>query len=127
MTAALRTEDPAVAAAMGRCLLARSIARQGEDFAPTQRHPRACGWCDYPVPELEAAVREFNTWAEYDDRRSTSGRHATRAFTHDLSREQQEALIVAAQAFVDEPVTVAVPPAPDVEEPIEEEEISWLR
>lgn len=99
---ALRTEDPAVAAAMGRCLTARSLARKGEAFGATTRHPRTCGWCDYPADELQAAVIEFRNWAEFNDRLGTSGRHATRAFSHELSREQQEALIVAAQAFVEE-------------------------
>ena len=97
MTAALATEDPAVAAAMGRCLAARSFRDR-----ITRHHPRLCGWCDYPTDELQAGVEAFRTWAGFDDRASTSAHHAVRHFAHDLSREAQEALVVAAQAFPDE-------------------------
>ena len=99
MASSLRTEDPAVAAAMGRCLVARSLAKEGEPFKPMERHPRTCGWCVYPRAELHAAMDEFKDWAAFDDRHATSGRHATRTFTHELSRAEQEARIVEAQAF----------------------------
>lgn len=123
---ALSTEDPAVAAAMGRCLLARSLKVRDQAFRPTLRHPRECGWCPYPLDELQAAVIEFNNWAEFDDVHRTSGRHRTRTFT-ELRPADQEALITAAQALVDEappepePVPPPAPPAADAEE-----EISWL-
>lgn len=39
---ALRTEDPAVAIAMGRCLTARSLAVGEQPFRPTLRHDREC-------------------------------------------------------------------------------------
>ena len=123
MTTVLRTEDPAVAAAMGRCLLARSLRSGAQSFRPTQRHPRECGWCDYPIEVLQAALIEFNTWAEYDDRRSTSGRHPTRTFA-ELARDEQERLITVAQALVD---AKAPAPADAPAETVQEDEISWLR
>lgn len=107
MTTMLATEDPAIAVAMGLCLAARVVDEQRR---VTARHPRPCGWCDYPTTELDVAVREFNEWAGFDDRRSTSGRHATRAFA-ELRADKREALIVAAQAF--DPMPTVEPPAPD--------------
>jgi hypothetical protein len=124
MTSALRTEDPAVAIAMGRCLTARAVARRDETFRPMPHHDRPCGWCDYPVDELQAAVIEFNNWAMFNDRLSTSGRHATRTFAHELSREDQEALIVAAQGFP--PLTQPLPPS-EPPAPVVQEDPSWAR
>lgn len=64
---ALATDEPAVAQAMARCLVARTRStgdpvslvilekaaggRQGHVEPPAQ-----CGWCDYPAAELQAAV-----------------------------------------------------------------------
>lgn len=127
---ALQTEDPAVAIAMGRCLTARSLATGSQAFRPTARHDRECGWCAYPVDELQAAVIEFNNWAGFNDRLGTSGRHATRTFTHELSPADQEARIVEAQALVAEkpmPAEKAAPPVVQAVEPTVQEDPSWAR
>lgn len=127
---ALRTEDPAVAIAMGRCLTARSLRQDPEPFRPTLRHDRECGWCVWDVDELQAAVREFNAWAQFNDRLGTSGRHSTRTFSHELKPDEQEALIVAAQALVEpEPMPAPEPSPPVVQavEPIVQEDPSWAR
>jgi hypothetical protein len=124
---ALRTEDPAVAIAMGRCLTARSLATGTQAFRPSLRHPRECGWCPYPLEELQAAVIEFNNWAQFNDRLGTTGRHATRHFAHEISDDEREARIVAAQALVDEapskPVAAVEAPEPHVQEEV----IAWLK
>lgn len=142
MTASLFTEDPAVAGAMARCLLARTLDPKRR---VTDRHPRACGWCDYPTEELRAGVEAFNEWAGFDDRSGSSRRHPTRAF-NDLHREEQDALITAAQVLVDvevqgreagAPATAADKPGADGDAtpsgqvatppgPPSEEEPSWL-
>ena len=143
MTAALRTEDPASAIAMGRCLTARVLDPAGRS---TPKHPGRYGWCDYPTQELGAGIAAFTAWAEFDDRRSTSGRHATRVFA-ELPRDEQEALIAAAQAF-EEPAPLddlppgvaplparlpfSVPPAqpvpsPEPPQPVVDEAVPWLR
>lgn len=127
MTAVLYTEDPAVAGAMGRCLTARSI---DPDHRLTNAHPRACGWCDYPTEELRAGLAEFVAWAGFDDPHSArTSRHATRAFA-DLHREEQDALITAAQVLVAEKPAKAEPQpqAPTLEPPVaaDEEVPSWL-
>lgn len=59
--------DPAIAAAAGKCWLARwqggkAMSRitgiQSNSF-----HPDECGFCDYPTDRLVEAVAEFNEWA----------------------------------------------------------------
>jgi hypothetical protein len=105
VSAVLATHDPAVAAAMGRCLTARSFRDR-----VTRYHLRTCGWCDYPTDELRAGVEAFTRWAQFDDRVATSGRHTVRAFAHDLRDEEREALVVAAQAFEEVTSDVDVTP-----------------
>lgn len=111
-----------MAIAMGRCLTARSLRQGADPFKPTLRHPRECGWCPYPVEELQAAVIEFNNWAQFNDRASTTGRHATRSWS-DLPRDAQEARIVAAQALVDKKPVAPEKPSP----PVVQEDPSWAR
>jgi hypothetical protein len=108
MTTALHTEEPAVAVAMGLCLAARTLDPQRQ----TRRHPGPCGWCDFPAEELDAAVREFNAWAQFDDRRGTTARHATRMFAERPGPER-ERLIVEAQAFLPDPVPIESRPMPE--------------
>lgn len=114
-------DDPAAAAAVGRCLIARSIDDRGE----TTAHPRPCGWCDYPLEDLRRMADGFNEWAAYSQRSNTFGHHELRVFG-ELPRDEQERRIVEAQAFppLEEPKPVAVtPPAHDVDE----EGPAWLR
>ena len=47
-------DDPAAAQAAGRCTAART--RFGSVFVGRSIHPTRCGWCDYPMPELLAAL-----------------------------------------------------------------------
>lgn len=121
----LQVREPEVAAAIGRCVAARSL---DAEHPVTHRHPRECGWCPYELPVLVESLREFNNWAQYDDRASTTGRHATRSWS-DLPRDAQEARIVEAQALVERK---AVPPPsstpPVVQEAPPAKEVSpWLR
>lgn len=107
-------EDPAAAGAASRCLIARSVSDRGT----TTAHPRACGWCDYPLADLRRMVDGFNEWAEYSARSNTFGHHELRVFA-ELPRDEQERQITAAQAF---PELVTVPAADD-----DDEGPSWLR
>lgn len=109
---ALSTTEPAVAAAMARCLTARVI---DPVHRATVRHPRWCGWCEYPMPELRAAVDEFNQWADFSDRHRTSRRHVVRAFS-ELSPAEQERRVIEAQGFEAEAATP----------PTVEEDVPWL-
>lgn len=130
---ALETHDPAEAIAMGHCLTARTLDPK---TAVTDRHPRACGWCEYPTVELQRGIEAFERWAELEDRRGalTSARHIVRSF-RELPRVEQERRVAIAQSFDDEPepklglgpaveaVAPTTPPPPDVEE----EPIPWMR
>jgi hypothetical protein len=130
MSAALATEDAAVAIAMAHCLTARTLDPK---HRLTDRHPAACGWCDYPTDELRAAVEEFNAWAAFDDRHRTTGRHATRAFT-ELRDTEREALVIAAQALTSRPWGLPEPekpaeppdPVPAITD-VDEERMPWFR
>jgi hypothetical protein len=126
---ALATHDPAVAIAMGHCAMART---RDPEHRVTRFHAAECGWCVYPAAELRTAIAEFNAWAEYDDRRRTTGRHATRTFA-DLTPAQREARIAEAQALGAVPWHIPPPenPEPEAEHPpahVEEEEVvvPWL-
>ena len=134
------THEPAVAIAMARCLQARVY---DAEHRVTDRHPKACGWCDAPASAIAKVVDAFNAWAEFDDRRRTAGRHAVRTFA-ELTREEQERQIAAAQELgndlwgVTKPPTelpgerlaaAAATPTPpiDVQSPETEEVPAWLR
>ena len=68
----MKITDPASAAAAGICWLTRWKAPQAPDgwSAPevpeeirggySRRHGIECDWCVYPMPELMAAIQEFN-------------------------------------------------------------------
>lgn len=74
----LASDDVAVVQAMARCLTWRAIHASptlalGAGLNLGAIHPRVCNWCEYPFPELEAAVSwagwssmlveiEFATW-----------------------------------------------------------------
>lgn len=109
---ALSTTDPAVAAAMARCLTARILE---PIHRTTTRHPRWCGWCEYPIAELRDAVDEFNQWADFSARHRTGGRLVVRSFS-ELAPTEQERRVTEAQGFEDEPEAA----------PIIEEEVPWL-
>ena len=59
----LATEEPAEAAAIGRCASARWRTGGGDVvyFVPASTHPEPCGWCGYPLPELLRAL-DWATW-----------------------------------------------------------------
>lgn len=76
---ALADVDPAVNAAMGKCAVAR-MRRQGVPGPSVDSfHPVECGWCDYPLKELLAALdwglwhARFVTVSLYIWRQSQSG------------------------------------------------------
>lgn len=109
-------DEPAAAVAASLCLIARD--RDGV----TTRHPRRCGWCDYPEADLRAMVDGFIAWADPDEKRRTYGRHAARVFA-ELSATQQAALVAEAQGFEPEPTTPATTSPAD--EP-QEETVPWM-
>ncbi len=112
-------DEPAVAVAVALCLTARAIAD-----ARTARHPRRCGWCDYPTTELTRMVAGWNAWAGFDERHGTYERHEARVFQA-MPRDQQIAAITAAQSF--EPDAPPEPMAPPVvPTPVDEEVLPWL-
>jgi hypothetical protein len=104
-------DDPAAAGAAGRCVIARSVS----DRAVTNLHPRPCGWCDYPLPDLSRLVEGFNAWAGSNSRSNTFAHHELRLWS-ELPRAEQDRLITEAQAF--EPAPAAAPV---------EEGPAWLR
>lgn len=87
--------EPASAIAAGLCLAARAISD-----GRTARHPRPCGWCDYPLVDLRAMVAGFNEWAGFSERTHTYERHDARVFA-ELRPADQAALVLEAQAFPD--------------------------
>lgn len=96
MTAVL---DPASAVAAGICVSARLRATEGRR-AVTARHPiQGCGWCDWPLEALIAAVEEFDP--DGPEARTFAG----------LRRERQEAMVLAAQAIPEPPARPAAPAA----------------
>ena len=101
-----RLEDPASAVAASLCVGARMPGGTGA----TRRHPRRCGWCDWPPAELSRMVEAFNLTAGRDERRGTWARHDVRVFTS-LPRAEQEALVAATQGF--EPEAAPRPPMDD--------------
>lgn len=99
--------EPAAAVAVSICLTARTIAD-----GRTDRHPRPCGWCDWPVEELQRMLAGFNAWAERDERSGRYGRHDAAVF-QGLTRREQAELVLTAQAFPESPVEpMATPDAP---------------
>jgi hypothetical protein len=58
----LADDDPAVMCALGHCLFARWRGWiDTVDSIASRIHPAHCGWCDYPLAELQAAA-EWATW-----------------------------------------------------------------
>lgn len=52
--------------AVGLCALARADGLPDIGILRTavaQLHPESCGWCDYPVAELDAMLRAFRPMA----------------------------------------------------------------
>lgn len=87
--------EPAAAVAAGICLVAREF-NDGRD----RRHPRPCGWCDYPLEVLRSMVDGFNAWAGFDERKGTYTRFEARQF-QGLPHRQQSELVLEAQSFPD--------------------------
>lgn len=110
------TFEPEVAVAIARCVTSRSLADRARKTVDVD-HPRACGWCDYPVDELVRSITGFNEWAGWNETKRTYERHDVRVFA-ELPRERQRELVLVAQAF--EPDAI-VPLAPDPAE-----DASWL-
>jgi hypothetical protein len=112
---AMTIREPAVAIAIGRCIAARAF---GFPKREVSGHERACGWEDYPLEVLTEAIREFNEWVGYNDRRHTTGRHETRLF-NELHREEQRELVREAQAF-EEAAPAPLDPEPAVAAALED-------
>lgn len=91
-------DEPASAVAAALCLAARDRTNR-----VTSRHAGRCGWCDWPAEELTSMVAGFNTWAGFDERRGTYGRHDARVFA-ELPRERQAELVAMAQSIEPQPV-----------------------
>ena len=94
-----RIDDPASAVAASLCVIARSVL---VTVPVTNRHPSACGWCDYPAPVLSGMVADFNYRAGYDQKHGTYARHDVRVFAA-LPRAEQVALVAEAQALEERP------------------------
>ena len=47
--------DPSAAVAAAICHLSRVTS----PVAVSSRHPGRCGWCDWPLPELQRVVAEY--------------------------------------------------------------------
>jgi hypothetical protein len=88
MVGVLEVKDPAVIAALGHCWMARWRGL-GAGMIES-RHPRECGWCEYPAELLLSAIRAFDF--EGFEARRFSGR----------PYPEQVALVLAAQAFTPE-------------------------
>ncbi len=55
--------DPAMAAAIAKCLVARM---EPATRLSRQAHPMECRWCKYPFGRLADALNDFNTWAGWE-------------------------------------------------------------
>jgi hypothetical protein len=55
--------DPAMAAAIAKCLIARM---EPASRITRQAHPMQCRWCKYTFGRLADALNEFNTWAGWE-------------------------------------------------------------
>jgi hypothetical protein len=59
--------DPAIAAAAGKCWLARWNGGKGASrmlgIPVNSFHPQDCGFCEYPTDRLLESVDEFVKWA----------------------------------------------------------------
>lgn len=110
-------DEPAVAAAVARCLAARV---RDPERRLTVTHPRTCGWCAYPTAEIDRMLAGWNEWAGFDPRKGTYGRHEARVFQA-LPRAEQEQLVTAAQDLEPEPM----PPLPATPADEEEAPVPW--
>ncbi len=112
--------EPASAIAAGLCLTARTITTDGR----TARHPRPCGWCDYPIDDLRKLIDGFNAWAGWSERSHSYERHEARVFA-ELKVAEQMALVLEAQAFpAEEPVEAPVAATSHQDE---QEGPAWMR
>lgn len=100
--------EPASAVAAGICLTARTLTRDG---IHPPRHPRPCGWCDYPLDALRSMLEGYNEWAGFKERSRTYERHEARVF-QDLSAARQAELVLEAQSFPPLPEPVEAVPTP---------------
>ncbi len=89
---------PASAAAIAKCILARTRATRGAtkkdlwsavaaSIGISNAHPRACGWCDYQVRDLESMLNDFDLRGE------------DAAWFRALPHEKQHSMVLEAQAF----------------------------
>jgi len=83
--------EPASAIAASICIAARTLSS-------VARHPRPCGWCDWPTDELRKMLEGFNAWAGYDERKGTYRQFDARVF-QGLPPKEQARLVLEAQAF----------------------------
>lgn len=122
----LADEDPAVNAAMARCSASRwrrVSAGRPLTVRVAESHPVRCGWCEYPLTELQAALDwglihggfiedEFYVWARdgvaYRRSSGRSGAYANPAWATFAALPQKEQ-----RARVDAAVAAALPPPHD--------------
>lgn len=93
-------DEPAVARAVDRCLIARSV----DQHATTRLHPRPCEWCAFPLDYLRQQLDGFNAWAGWSERARSYERHEVRVWVEwaRANQAEAEAQIVAAQGLVGE-------------------------
>lgn len=115
--------EPADGVAIARCMAARFRDR---DHRVTVDHPSSCGWCDYPIDELERQLTSFNAWAGHDERSNSYSAHEVRRF-YDLPREEQRDLITAAQDLTGHAWPPRTPPPTPVAEPEPDVMPEWMR
>lgn len=102
--------EPASAVAAGICLAARTIGKPPGILRG--RHPRPCGWCDYPPDDLRRLIEGYNVWAGWSEKRRTYERHDARVFA-ELPAAVQAELVLAAQDFPALEPAPATPADPD--------------
>lgn len=86
--------DPAAAIAAAQCYLARTWGQGGSvGIAVTERHPRECQWCPYPIEQLVRLIVDFNAWAF--DGRGKPRDQATAAFLSKPTKAQRAAVHLA--------------------------------
>lgn len=105
----LKTRDPAVASAVGKCASYRLLDLDRGWYGPSAyiaeqvrgAHPERCLWCDTPIGDLLDACDEFNDWAWPEPERWARGvvvpvPPEVRAFER-LPHADQRALVRKAQ------------------------------
>lgn len=61
----LIADTPAVAQAMGRCAASRLRSGDVAGILTSAVHPGECGWCDYPLPVLLAALDHASWFSRF--------------------------------------------------------------